>query len=189
MHAIVMAAEAQHNPLVPAASDLVWGGVCFLVILFFFWRIALPRMGRLLDERGEAIEGNIAKADEAERKAEEKLEEYTKQLADARSEAGRIRDAARGDGQRIVAEARQQASDDAARITASAEAQIAAERQSAMTSLRTEVGSLALDLAGNVLGETLRDDARAEQVVDRFLAELESDESASSGTQPAGSTS
>jgi F-type H+-transporting ATPase subunit b len=40
-------------------------------------------------------------------------------------------------------------------------------------SLRSEVGTLALDLAGGVIGETLSDDKKAQAVVDRFLAELE----------------
>ena len=60
--------------------------------------------------------------------------------------------------------------------TASAHAQIEAERQSTLVQLRSEVGTLAFDLAGNVIGETLTDDARANAVVDRFLAELEASE-------------
>ena len=62
--------------------------------------------------------------------------------------------------------------------TGAAQAQIDAERQSAIVTLRGEVGSLALDLAGGVIGETLTDDARAQQVVDRLLAELEASETA-----------
>ena len=45
-------------------------------------------------------------------------------------------------------------------------------------SLRSEVGTLALDLAGGVIGETLSDDAKAKAVVDRFLADLEASETA-----------
>src|SRR5688572_28238114 len=116
-------------------------------------------MQKLLDERAEAIEGNIAKADEAQRKAEAALEEYTAQLANARIEAGEIREAAREDGKKILTEAKDAASSEAARITASAHTQIEAERQSAFVSLRSEVGTLALDLAGGVIGETLSDDA------------------------------
>ena len=114
----------------------------------------LPRVQKLLDERAEAIEGNIAKADEAQRKAEAALEEYTAQLADARTEAGRIRETAREDGKKIVAEAKESATAEAARVTASAQAQIEAERQSALVSLRSEVGTLAIDLASGVIGET-----------------------------------
>ncbi|MGL1608691.1 F0F1 ATP synthase subunit B family protein, partial [Vibrio parahaemolyticus] len=92
-----------------------------------------------------AIEGNIAKADEAQREAEAALEQYTAQLAEARKEAGEIREAAREDGKKIVAEAKDAASSEAARITAAAHAQIEAERQSTLVSLRAEVGTLAVD--------------------------------------------
>ena len=166
------------NPLIPAWYDIIWSSVCFIVILFVFWKVALPRLKKLLDERSAAIEGNIAKADEAQRKAEAALEEYTAQLADARKEAGEIRDAAREDGRKIVAEAKESASAEAARLTSAAHSQIEAERQTALVSLRSEVGTLALDLAGGVIGETLSDDKKAQAVVDRFLTELEATEAA-----------
>jgi len=172
------AGEETHSPLIPAVYDILWSAVCFVVILFVFWKVVLPRMTKLLDERGAAIEGNIAKADEAQRQAEAALEEYTAQLAAARREAGEIRETATQDGRKIVAEAKETASAEAARITAAAHAQIEAERQSTLVSLRSEVGTLAVDLAGNVIGESLSDDARAQAVVDRFLAELEASEKA-----------
>ena len=172
------AEEAGHSPLIPAWYDIIWSAVCFVIILFVFWKVALPKMKDMLDKRSAAIEGNIAKADEAQRKAEAALEEYTAQLADARKEAGEIRDAAREDGKKIVAEAKDQASVEASRLIAAAHTQIEAERQSALVSLRSEVGTLALDLAGRVIGESLSDDAKAKGVVDRFLADLESSETA-----------
>ncbi|MGP3535310.1 F0F1 ATP synthase subunit B [Microbacterium sp. RD1] len=172
------AEEAAPSPLIPAWYDIIWSAVCFVVILFVFWRVVLPRMQKLLDERGAAIEGNIAKADEAQRQAEAALEQYTAQLAEARKEAGEIREAAREDGKKIVAEAKDTAAAEAARITATAHTQIEAERQTALVSLRSEVGTLALDLAGNVIGETLSDDQKAQAVVDRFLADLEASEKA-----------
>ena len=175
MHSLVAyaAEEAGHNPLIPAWYDIIWSALCFVIILFVFWKVALPKMTALLDKRSAAIEGNIAKADEAQRKAEAALEEYTAQLAEARKEAGEIREAAREDGKKIIAEAREIASAEAARLTATAHTQIEAERQSALVSLRSEVGTLALDLASGVIGESLSDDAKAKRVVDRFLAELE----------------
>lgn len=170
--------EAANNPLIPAWYDIIWSGLWFLIILIVVWKVALPKLTKMLDERSAAIEGNIAKADEAQKQAEAALEEYTRQLAEARTEAGEIREAAREDGKKIVAEAKDAATAEAARITATAHTQIEAERQTALVSLRSEVGSLALDLAGGVVGETLSDDARATAVVDRFLAELEASEKA-----------
>lgn len=170
--------EAANNPLIPAWYDIIWSGFWFLIILLVVWKVALPRLTKMLDERSAAIEGNIAKADEAQKQAEAALEEYTRQLAEARTEAGEIREAAREDGKKIIAEAKETAASEAARITATAHTQIEAERQTALVSLRSEVGSLALDLAGGVVGETLSDDARAAAVVDRFLADLEASEKA-----------
>jgi len=170
---------AAPSPLIPALYDIIWSAVCFVVILFVFWRVVLPKMQKLLDERAAAIEGNIEKADQAQKQAEAALEQYTAQLAEARAQAGEIREAAREDGKKIVAEAKEQAAAEAARITAQASAQIEAERQAALVSLRAEVGSLALDLAGGVIGEKLKEDATAQSVVDRFLADLEASEKAS----------
>jgi len=186
LHAIrVVAEESSHNPLVPAPADLIWSTLCFLAILFFFWKMGIPRLTKMLDERSKAIEGNIAKADEAQAKAESLLEEYTAQLADARSEAARIREQAREDGKKILADLKEQATSEAARVTANAQAQIEAERQAALVSLRSEVGTLAIDLASGVVEQKLDDDTTASAIVDRFLADLETE---GSGTTTAGST-
>jgi F-type H+-transporting ATPase subunit b len=176
VHAVVAAAD-HTNPLIPAPADLIWATLCFLVILVFFVVKFIPGFTKMLDERSAAIEGNIAKADEAQNKAEALLEQYTAQLADARSEAALIKEQAREEGKRIVAEQKEQATIEAARVTAAAQAQIEAERKQAATQLRGEVGSLAIELASGVIGESLKDDAKASGVVDRFLAELEASES------------
>ena len=79
----------------------------------------------------------------------------------------------------IVAEAKDNASAEAGRLTAAAHS---ADRSRAPGGVRfaaREVGTLALDLAGGVIGETLSDDQKAKSVVDRFLAELEASEKAS----------
>ncbi|MFT4220991.1 MAG: F0F1 ATP synthase subunit B [Microbacterium sp.] len=174
----VAAEETTESPVIPAIPDLVWGTICFVIVLvFFIWKV-IPSLNAVLDARKDAIEGGIKRAEDAQAKAAAALEEYTAKLADARGEAAGIRDAARSDGAKIVAEAREAAQAEAARIAATAHAQIEAERQSAFVSLRGEVGTLALDLAGGVIGESLSDDKRAQSVVDRFLAELESSETA-----------
>jgi F-type H+-transporting ATPase subunit b len=168
----------QKNPLIPEIYDIIWSIVPFVIILFLFWKIVLPAMRKTLDARAELIEGGIKKAENAQAEADAALEEYKKQLAEARAEAARIREQARIDGTAIITELKEQATVEAARVTASAKAQIEAERQSAILSLRSEVGSLAIDLASGVIGESLSDDAKASAVVDRFLAELEASEKA-----------
>jgi F-type H+-transporting ATPase subunit b len=172
------------GPLAPEPYDLVWSAVVFVIILFVVIRYGLPRINKLLDERSAKIEGNIERAEAAQREANAALERYNAQLAEARAEAGRIREQAREDAKRIGAELREQAQADAARIVAQAHAQIEGERQSAIQSLRSEVGTLAIDLASGVIGEHLADDGKASALVDRLLAELDLD--SATGPAPAG---
>ena len=68
----------------------------------------------------------------------------------------------------------EEAQAEAARLLESAHAQINSDRQQALATLRGQVGELAVDLAGRIVGESLADEARASRVVDRFLDELDS---------------
>jgi F-type H+-transporting ATPase subunit b len=180
---LLVSAETEHaeetiNPLVPPIYDVVWSAVAFAIILFFFMKYALPRIQKTLDERAALIEGGIEKAQNAQAEAQAALESYNRQLNEARSEAAAIREQARADGAKILAEMKEHANAEAARITANAQVQIEAERQAALVSLRAEVGTLALSLASNIIGETLSDEKRANAVVDRFLVDLEASEGA-----------
>jgi F-type H+-transporting ATPase subunit b len=172
-HAFLAAAPVASNPLVPQVPDLIYGGFVFLVVLvIFIWKV-LPRLNAMLDARSDAIEGGIKRAEVAEAAAEAKKGEYEAALAEARVEGARIRDDARAEGVKIVAEAKEQATLEAARVTANAQLQIEAERTAALVSLRAEVGSLAIDLASGVIGESLSSDKRSKDIVDRFLSDLE----------------
>jgi len=180
LSAILAAAaeEEQLNPLAPELYDIIWSAVCFAIIaIVFVWKF-LPAVQKTLDARAEAIEGGIKKAEIAQAEAAAALAQYTDQLAEGRAEAAKIRDQARQDATAIGNEVREQATADAARIIASAQTTIEAERQSAIVSLRAEVGSLAIDLASGVIGQSLADDKKASALVDQFLADLESAEKA-----------
>jgi F-type H+-transporting ATPase subunit b len=172
-HAFLAAAVADDNPLLPTVPDLIYGGLAFIIVLVVFIRLVIPRLNAALDARRDAIEGGLKRAEEAQAGAEDALAQYNAQLAEGRAEAARIREQARDEAKVIRAELIEQATADAARITANAKTTIESERQSALVSLRAEVGSLAIDLASGVIGESLNDDKRSTAIVDRFLADLE----------------
>jgi F-type H+-transporting ATPase subunit b len=165
--------DSSLGPLLPELPDLVWSLVVFIVILVIVVRVGLPRMNAMLDARSAAIEGNIQQAEAAQREANEALERYNAQLAEARVEAGKIRDQAREDAKRIVAEARDQAQVEADRIVAQGNVALEANRSKAEAELRAGVGALALSLASGVIGEHLEQDGNSTAYVDRFLADLE----------------
>jgi F-type H+-transporting ATPase subunit b len=168
-----LADATQSNPLLPTWPELIIGSICFVVVFGILGKMLLPRLMKTLDERHDQIEGGINRADEAQAEAERVLQQYRAQLDDARHEAARMREEAREQGAAIVAEMRERAEAEARRITEAAQAQLEADRQQALTSLRTEVGALATELASRIVGESLTDAARQSRMVDRFLADLE----------------
>jgi F-type H+-transporting ATPase subunit b len=172
------------NPLVPSWTEVIWGGIAFLIVFGVLWKILMPRITKVLQERTNAIEGGLERADRAEKEAARLAEEYRAQLREARHDAARTREEAKEEGARIIAQMREQAQAEAARVMQVAQAQIAADRQQAFASLRAQVGTLAVELASRIVGESLADEARQSRVVDRFLAELEASESQPSGARP-----
>jgi F-type H+-transporting ATPase subunit b len=178
-----LAASSSPNPLVPNWTEVIVGAIAFFIVFFALWKVLLPRITTVLDERTEKIEGGLQKADELQAEAKRVLEQYQAQLQDARHEAARLREEAKEQGAGIIAEMREQAQAEARRITEAAQAQIAADRQQAFASLRAEVGTLSVQLASKIVGESLDDEARQSRVVDRVLAEMEASQSQASGAR------
>jgi F-type H+-transporting ATPase subunit b len=161
------------SPLWPTLTELIMGLIGFLVVFGVLGKILLPRIQKTLEERTEAIEGGLHKAEEAQEEADRVLRQYREQLEEARHEAARLREEAREQGSQILAEMRAQGEAERSRLVESAQAQIDAERQQAVNTLRREVGQMATELASRIVGESLADEARRSRVVDRFLDELE----------------
>ncbi len=89
--------EAKHNPILPIWQELVIGSVAFGVLCFVLIKFVFPQMEKTFQARVDAIEGGIKRAEAAQAEANELLEQYKAQLAEARTEAARIRDEARAD--------------------------------------------------------------------------------------------
>lgn len=173
MNLKVLAAESATNPLLPHTAELIVGFVAFSILFIVLRRAVVPMFEKAYAARTEAIQGGMEKAEKAQRDAEIALRNYTQQLSGAQGEAQKIREDARAQGAAILEDLRAKAQEEAARITAAASAQIEAERQQAITSLRNEVGALATELASKIVGEALNDQVRQSRIVDRFLDDLE----------------
>jgi F-type H+-transporting ATPase subunit b len=168
-----LAAESEHNPIVPIWQEIVVGFVAFGILAYILMKFVFPRMEAVFQARVEAIEGGIKKAEDAQAEAARLLEQYRAQLAEAQTEAARIRDEARADAEGIRRDVLAKAAEERDRIIATGRESLAAQRQSIITELRTEVGTLAVDLAGRIVGESLADEARQRGTVERFLDGLE----------------
>src|SRR3954451_8495351 len=170
---LIWAAEEEHNPLLPPAGEIIIGLIAFAVVLFVVFKFVAPQFEKAFVARRDAIEGGIERAEAMQPEAKAALEQYRAQLAEARTEAAQIRDTARAEGQQIIEELRAQAQEESARIVARGEEQLSSSRQQVVNELRGQIGTLAVDLAGRVVGESLAEDARRRGTVDRFLDQLE----------------
>ena len=177
------------NVLPMASNFLVPNGtfwvelIAFVVMFAILLKFIIPPINRAMTARQDAIRQQFADLEGAKAEAKKAEEEFKAQIADARHEAAKIREEAREQGAQIVGEAREQAQAEAERIKQNGHAQVRAERQQAVASLRAEVGTLAIDLAGRIVGESLDDDERSTRVVDRFLADVESMQTAEAAVQ------
>jgi F-type H+-transporting ATPase subunit b len=160
------------NFLIPDATFLA-ELIAFVLILAFMWRYVVPPLQANLAKRQDAIRQQI----EDSRLAAERLDaaeaDYQKMIAEARAEAAHARE----EGARIRQETIEAAKDEA-RTAAEAVSRLATERlevqhRQVLAELRREVGVLAVDLAGRIVGESLTDNGLQSRVVERFLAELD----------------
>src|SRR5919108_5992204 len=160
MSQLLIAASEGENPLVPPIPELVIGLLAFVIVFGFLAKKLLPNINKVLEERREAIEGGIEKAEAAQTEAQSVLEQYKAQLAEARHEAARLRQEAQEQGAALIAEMRAEGQRQREEIVAAGHSQIEADRKQAFASLRNEIGTLATELAGRIVGESLEDEAR-----------------------------
>jgi F-type H+-transporting ATPase subunit b len=163
---------AEHNPIIPIWQEMVLGFIAFGILCYVLMKFVFPRMEETFRARVDAIEGGIKRAEEAQAEANRLLEQYKQQLAEARTEAASIRDEARADATGIREDILTKAREESDRIIAAGREALQTERQTIVRQLRAEIGSLAVDLAGRIVGESLEEEARRRGTVERFLDEI-----------------
>jgi F-type H+-transporting ATPase subunit b len=142
----------------------------FVLLFVVLQLFAFGPISRMLADRRARVEQGLQDAEQARRDRESAEQERLAALQEARREANEIINRA----QRVASEAREQdmaaTRDELARMRDRATAEIDAEKQRAITELRSEVTELALSAAGRVVGESMTGDRQRRLVTD-FLAD------------------
>jgi F-type H+-transporting ATPase subunit b len=150
------------------ASQLVSLLVAFVALYLIVSRIALPRVGSLLDERQKAIEGDLAAAQKLKDASDGALKAYEADLAAARSRAQAIGTETR-EKLNAASEAERKALEQ--RLThklAEAEKTIASTREAAMTNVRGIAAEAAAAIVQRLTG-VLPDGKSVDSAVDASL--------------------
>jgi F-type H+-transporting ATPase subunit b len=163
------------NPILPAGNELVWGTVSFLVLFFLMAKFAFPAVQKSMVARTERIRASLDSAERSKAEAQTVLDEYQRQLADAKNEANRIIEEARRTADQLRVDLQAKAEQESQGIVARAQEEIRAERDRVFQELRTQVGEIAVQLAGKVVGQSL-DKSAHERLIDEYIDQVASGE-------------
>ncbi len=164
--------DVDYHLLVPALPDLIWGTVAFLIVAVAVYKYAWPSFKSMIDERIEKIDEGLRAAEVARAEIADQRVQIEEEIREAQREATGIRELAQENAQAIVAEAQTRANSEAENILTKAQRRIEADSVTAMRTLEGDVGVLATELAGRIVGEAIQDEGLARRVIDRFLDDL-----------------
>lgn len=174
---MVAAASAADKAASPIASpkEGFWTGVTaivlFIVVFGLLSTMVWPKIVAGLDERNDKIKGEIAAAEDARRQAKEALNEYEKNLAEARAQAQQMLEETKATQIELAAQLKSRAEVELTEMREKAKADIDAAKKQALNELYSESVNLATVMAGKILQRevSVNDEQR---LMDESLAEL-----------------
>ncbi len=143
----------------------------FLVLFFVAKNYLFVPVKNMIDSRQKEIDDLYAEAKNAKDSADALETEYKNRLAAAQATGETIVKEAMERGRNREEEILRQANREADAIREKASADIAREKKKALNDAKDEISSIALEIAGKVVGESL-DTAHQQKLVDSFLEEL-----------------
>jgi len=134
------------------ASQLIWLAIFFVALYVIISRLAIPRIGGIVDARRDRVEGDIAEASRLKEQSDAALKAYEKSLADARGRAQALANETR---ERLNSEAEQARRSLEAELNARlarAEGVIAATKTAAMTNVQGIAIETAVAIVERLIG-------------------------------------
>jgi F-type H+-transporting ATPase subunit b len=162
------------NPIAPPKEGVYTGItaiVLFLIVFGILSVVVWPKIVQGLDERNEKIKGEIAAAESARQQAKEALDEYEKNLAEARAQAQQMLEETKSQQQELASQLKAQADTELTEMREKAKADIDAAKKQALNELYSESVNLATVMAGKILQRevSVNDEQR---LMEESLAEL-----------------
>lgn len=142
----------------------------FIVLLIFLRIVVYPHIVRILEERQNYIERNVAAAEEERKQAEELRQKYLAEMQKAKDEARDIIQKATKTGEEQAREIIEAAKAEANRIKEAAMEDINREKEKAVAELREQVATLSILVASKIVSEKITADIQR-GMIDEFIKE------------------
>jgi F-type H+-transporting ATPase subunit b len=159
------------SPILPATNELFWGSLSFVILFFLLAKVAYPGIKKGMEGRAEKIRTSIDEAERARSEAQRILDEYQRQLADAKSESARIIEEARQAADKLRQDLKKQAETEVAELRGRAQEDIQAQVQRAMADLQARVAELAIELAEKVVERSLDRETNM-QLIENYINQV-----------------
>ncbi len=157
--------------LMPDSGLLFWMVLIFAVVLFVLAKWGFPVITSMVDKRKSYIGHSLQLAKEADEKMSNMMKEQARIIGEARSEQNRILKEAAEARNSIIKQAQEQARDEAGKLLAEARMQIQAEKESALSEIRSQVAMLSVGVAEKVIREKLSSDKEQMDLIEKMVGE------------------
>lgn len=141
----------QLNPL-DWGPQLIWLLITFGILYLLMVKVALPRIGSVIEARAAHIAKDLATADKLRRETEEAIAAYEQALAEAKQKAHAIVEEGRAKLKAETAAERASLERDLAKKSVEAEARIAEAKSSAMREVNAVAADVAADIVRRLIG-------------------------------------
>ena len=152
-------------------GDFILIAGSFLLLIFLVKKYAWGNITSVLDERAEKISSDIDGAEEARKKAEELASKREAELAGSRTEAKTIIENAKETAEKSKADILAEAKLEAGRLKEKANQEIAQNKAEALQSVKGDVADLTISLAGKIISQNLDIQAHKE-LIDQYIDQL-----------------
>ncbi len=149
----------------------IWTLITFLVLLVLLSKFAFKPIARALDHRSETIKRSIEEAEKSRQEAKQLMEDYQKQLAEARYEANKILDEARGLGENVRKEIVDKANAESAASVQRAQEEIQRQKEKGIQELKDTVAQLSVQVASKVIEKEVNE-ATHRQLIENLIKDL-----------------
>ena len=155
------------NPLISVTPGLmIWTIICFGITFVVLRRYAFGPIQKMLDDRREQIRKSIEDAEHSRDEARKLLEEHRELMSEARGDAEKILAEARQTAVSMEQRMREETETERQRRLEETRREIAAETARALEQIRSEVADLTLEATAIVVGKKLDSDRDRELITD-----------------------
>lgn len=161
------------NPLVtPEIGMLFWTALVFIILMFLLTKFAWKPILKAVKERESSIEEALNSAEDAKRQMAELKSNNEELLNKAREERDAMLKEARDMKDKIVADAKGIATEQADRIVAEARESIQHEKMAAITELKNQVAVLSIEIAEKILKDELSSGDKQKAIIDNVVKDI-----------------